>query len=408
LNVLFLTLSNVEDINQRGIYTDFIRAMSNKGINMYIVSPSQKRESLPEGLTEMGNIRLLKVKTGNITKTKSLIEKGLSTIQLESQYLKAIKKYFKKIHFDMVVYSTPPITFNKILKYFKRKHHSKTYLILKDIFPQNAVDIGLLRENSIIWKYFRKKEIKLYNNSDLIGCMSQGNVDYILEHNQFIQPSKVEVFPNAIDPIAKIVKNVKNTQLLEKYNVPKDSTLFVYGGNIGKPQGIDYILNVVENFNQVDNSHLLIVGNGTEFNKIQELVEHKKPKHVTVLDKLPKAEYDQLIELADVGIIFLDNRFTIPNFPSRLTSYMENALPILAATDKNTDIKDVIIESGCGCWSESQDVSTFIEQANYLANNSYERVAMGQKGREYLENNYDINKTVNIIIKHIEGENIDV
>ena len=58
------------------------------------------------------------------------------TIMIEYQYLIAIKKHFKNVKFDMVMYSTPPITFNKIIKYFKTRQNSKTYLILKDIFPQ--------------------------------------------------------------------------------------------------------------------------------------------------------------------------------------------------------------------------------------------------------------------------------
>jgi len=157
----------MENINQRGIYTDLVRELSKRGINMYVVSPRAKRQNLPTEFVSEGNINILKVKTGNITKTKSFIEKGISTIRIEDQYLSAIKKYFNNINFDMVMYSTPPITFNKILKYYKKKHNSKTYLILKDIFPQNAVDIGVMKKGSLIWKYFRNKEINLYKNSDM-------------------------------------------------------------------------------------------------------------------------------------------------------------------------------------------------------------------------------------------------
>ena len=218
MNVLFLTLSNLENINERGIYSDFLRELSKRGINIYVVFPRQKRENLPTALTKDGNITFLKVRTGNITKTKSFIEKGISTIRLERQYLRAIKFYFKDIHFDMVIYSTPPINFNKIIKYYRKTQNSKTYLILKDIFPQNAVDIGLLRKNSILYKIFRKKEINLYKNSDYIGCMSGKNAEYILRHNNFIEKEKVEIFPNAIEPINRREKAEKNKDILKKYN----------------------------------------------------------------------------------------------------------------------------------------------------------------------------------------------
>lgn len=404
MNILFLTLSNMEDINQRGIYTDLVRQLSEKGVNVYIVSPRQERENLPTQLTKEGNINILKVKTGNITKTKSFIEKGISTIRIEGQYLNAIKKYFSGIKFNMVMYSTPPITFNKILKYFKEKDNSKTYLILKDIFPQNAVDIGAIKKGSLLWKYFRNKEVNLYNNSDMIGCMSQGNLEYILKYNKFIHKEKVEIFPNAIKPIPRIEKREKDIEVLDKYNIPKDSTLFIYGGNLGKPQGIDFLLQIIDNFCKVEKGHLLIVGDGTEYNKIKEHIEKNKPKKVSLFKRLPKKEYDKLVNSTDVGLIFLDRRFTIPNFPSRLTSYMENSLPILAATDVNTDLKDVLKESNSGFWCESGDIKSFIEYAQSLSKNKELRNQMGLNGRLYLEENYDITKTIDILLKHLDGD----
>ena len=120
--------------------------------------------------------------------------------------------------------------------------------------------------------------------------------------------------------------------------------------------------------------------------------------------RLPKEEYDKLVKLADVGLIFLDRRFTIPNFPSRLTSYMENSLPILAATDKNTDLKDVLIESKSGFWCESGDIDTFIRYAQKLSEDNDLRNKMGLNGRLYLEENYDITKTVDILLKHLYGD----
>lgn len=404
MNILFLTLSNMENINQRGIYTDLVRELSKRGINMYVVSPREKRQNLPTEFVSEGNINILKVKTGNITKTKSFIEKGISTIRIEDQYLSAIKKYFNNINFDMVMYSTPPITFNKILKYYKKKHNSKTYLILKDIFPQNAVDIGVMKKGSLIWKYFRNKEINLYKNSDIIGCMSQGNVEYILKHNPYINKNKVEVFPNAIKPIERIEDRKKNEKILEKYNIPQDSILFVYGGNLGKPQGIDFLLEVVDNFYKIEKGYLLIIGSGTEYDRIKEHIENTNPKKVSLFNRLPKEEYDKLVKLADVGLIFLDRRFTIPNFPSRLTSYMENSLPILAATDKNTDLKDVLIESKSGFWCESGDIDKFIKYAQKLSEDDDLRNSMGLNSRLYLEENYDITKTVDILLKHLYGD----
>ncbi|HHV97625.1 MAG TPA: glycosyltransferase family 4 protein [Clostridiaceae bacterium] len=401
MNVLFLTLSNMENIDERGIYTDLVREFANRGINIYVVSPRERRRGLPTELIRRDKINILLVRTGNITKTSNFVEKGISTLLIQRQYLKAILKYFKDVHFDLVLYSTPPITFERIVRYFKTKHNSKTYLMLKDIFPQNAVDIGAIKEGSLIWRYFRNKEKKLYNVSDVIGCMSEANVNYLLKHNPYIENTKVEVFPNSIKPIERVYRKSKDKSLLDKYNIPENSVLFVYGGNLGKPQGIDFLLEVISSFYKVKNGYLLIVGSGTEYSRIEEHINNVKPTNVKLLAKLPKVEYDKLLTIADVGLIFLDKRFTIPNFPARLTSYMEYSLPILAATDKNTDLKDVLLNSNSGFWCESGDISSFINYANKLSSDEELRLKMGENARKYLEDNYDITKTIDIILKHI-------
>lgn len=103
---------------------------------------------------------ILRVKTGKIQKT-NLIEKGIATILLETQYISAIKKYLLNVKFDLVLYSTPPITFAGAVQYIKKRDGAKTYLLLKDIFPQNAVDIGMMSKSGIkgfLYRYFRAKE----------------------------------------------------------------------------------------------------------------------------------------------------------------------------------------------------------------------------------------------------------
>jgi hypothetical protein len=195
----------MEDIYQRGIYPDLIRAIADKGYNVYVVAPRQRRSGLPTAVSTYGNIHVLKVMTGNITKV-GVVEKGLTTLKIESNYEDAIKEHFNDVKFDLIVYSTPPITFERVVRHLKKKHNAKTYLILKDIFPQNAVDIGLMRNKGLMWRYFRRRERTLYQLSDIIGCMSPANMNYVLKHNPDISKDKVEIFTKSIKPNYRFVK----------------------------------------------------------------------------------------------------------------------------------------------------------------------------------------------------------
>ena len=120
------------------------------------------------------------------------------------------------------------------------------------------------------------------------------------------------------------------------------------------------------------------------------------------MEQMPTDEYTKIMKLCDVGLILLSDKFTIPNFPSRVTAYMEAGLPILAATDANTDLKDMLTESGCGLWSRSGDIKSFINNIDNLAQSKTLRDTMGIKGRKWLEKNYTASKSYEIIMKHFE------
>ncbi|MEG0392893.1 MAG: glycosyltransferase family 4 protein, partial [Anaerovoracaceae bacterium] len=365
MNILFLTLIDIKTIDEAGIYQDLMREFVKKGHNVYIVSPVERRFNEEERVIQNKDCTILKVKIGNTQKT-NLIEKGISTLLLEGQFKSAIKKYFGDKRFDLVLYSTPPITFAKVIEYIKRRDNAKTYLLLKDIFPQNAVDLEMFSKKSLIYKFFRKKEKELYRISDYIGCMSQVNVDHVLDHNPEIRKDKVHVNPNTIEVSEQDVNKAEIPLIREKYNIPKDRTVFVYGGNLGKPQGIPFLIQCLAANEQKTDRYFVICGSGTEYKALEEYIEKNKPENVLLINGLPKVDYEALVSACDVGLIFLDHRFTIPNFPSRLLSYMQNSMPVIACTDPNTDIGTVITEGGFGWWCESNcatDFTALVDQA---------------------------------------------
>ena len=250
-------------IRKRGIYTDLMRKFRDEGHRVYIVAPIERRYKQPTSLKEEDGISILQVKTLNIQKV-NVIEKGMGILFLEEQFKHAIKKFYKDISFDLILYSTPPITLNKVIIYLKRKNPlSVSYLLLKDIFPQNAVDLGMFSQNSLFYKIFRKKEIQLYRNSDFIGCMSPANVAFILKHNTFLNTDKVEIAPNSIELLDDAIK-VNCNEIREKYHLPINKPIFIYGGNLGKPQGIDFLIQCLEQNKERTDCYFLIVGSGTD------------------------------------------------------------------------------------------------------------------------------------------------
>lgn len=401
MNVVFLTLDRFFNINDREISEDLMRKFRKEGHNVYVVVPRERRFGLSTKLEVQSGVNILGVKTLNIQKT-NILEKGIGTLLIESQYVSAIKKYLDNIKFDLILYTTPPITFTGVVDYLKRKNpQAISYLLLKDIFPQNAVDIGLFGEKSFFNKYFRHKEVKLYRQSDYIGCMSPANVDFLLTHNDYINKDNVEVAPNSIELAEQTVLTQEQREgIKRKYNLPLDKPILIYGGNLGKPQGIGFFVQCLNSNKNREDCYFLIVGSGTEYPQIKEWFDTVHPNSISVCERLPKADYDLLVQCCDVGLIFLDHRFTIPNYPSRLLSYLEYKMPVLCVTDPNTDIGRIAEDNGYGYWCESNSVEAFTSILDKMIHSN--RQLMGENGYAFLKDNYLVQNTYNAIIKHFE------
>ena len=187
-----------------------------------------------------------------------------------------------------------------------------------------------------------------------------------------------------------------------KYDVPADKKVLVYGGNLGKPQGLGFLLETIKETTNED-AFFLIVGDGTEFSRIKNWFDTHKPINAKLLQRLPKDDYDRLLAACDVGLIFLDKNFLIPNFPSRLLSYLEMRIPVLAATDSNTDIGDIIEQNNCGYKVLADNQQEMQAKLNKLVQEDLQE--MGLNSEKLLWNEYTVDKSYRLIrdkIKHVQ------
>lgn len=401
MNILFLTLHVISSINERGIYTDLLRKFRQEGHSVSIVTPVERRLNKNTNLKQEDNVNILQVRTLNIQKT-NVVEKGLGTLAIEYQYLSAIKKHLSDMKFDLVLYSTPPITFAKVVRYIKKRDNAFSYLLLKDIFPQNAVDMKMIKKGGLMHRFFEHKERKLYALSDVIGCMSPANVEFLLNHNPQINAEKVEENPNSIEPVEISYTEQEKKEIRNKYGVPTDKTVLVYGGNLGRPQGLNFLLETIQATND-ERAFFLVVGDGTDYKRIKAWFDLNQPQNALLLQSLSKLDYDKLLTACDIGMIFLDKDFLIPNFPSRLLSYLEMNLPVLAATDPNTDIGDIVENNGCGFKVLAGNQDEMQSKLKRLLNSDL--TAMGQKSKSLLQKHYTVDRSYKLIMNRLNNEN---
>ncbi|WP_320814549.1 glycosyltransferase family 4 protein [Flavobacterium sp.] len=381
MKILFLALTFPKIGQSSNLYTDLMEEFRDQGHDVFVIAPMV---DVRVGLLNEDGINIIRVKTLPLLNVNP-IRKGIANVLLSFQYKKAIKKYFLQEDLDLILMPTPPISLVDVAVWLKKKYSSKLYLILRDIFPQNAVDLKMITKGGLLYDFFRKKEKKLYEESDFIGCMSRGNIDYVLNHNKDVQKQKLHLLQNW-QKVMPLFDGDK-AALRKKYNFD-NKFVIIFGGNIGLPQKLENILEVAKLYNENDEVLFFIVGNGTEKQKIEQLCIQMKLNNVVIMNSLPREDYQNIIAVANAGLISLSEDFTIPNIPSKSLSYFNAKIPIIAAVDRNTDYGTIIQdEIGAGVWAVANEPIEIKQKIDYLRANKTVCNQMGEKGYQYFVDN---------------------
>ncbi len=384
------------DPDSSTIYLDLVLALKDRGHRVMIAACSSKEKSLR--LENREGLECTYVPVPDQFNAGA-VKKGLIQLTLGQKLIKCVKRYFWREKVDIIVYPTPPVTLSGILKPLKEHYGAVTYLMLKDIFPRNASDLKMMKENGLLFRYFRCRERELYRGSDVIGCMSPANIEYIRHHEGETVSAKTELFPNTVRIVPD---NTEDSSRYEKNGEPdsgeKSYVNFFFGGNLGKPQAVDFLLKGIGRLSSDETVRFTFIGSGTEEGRIRDYIDRHAFKNLRLLHELPRREYEKLLNEADIGIVSLSPLFTIPNFPSRILSYMQMAKPVFAVTDRTTDIGTLVTrDARCGFWCPSDDIDAFTETVKRIVSEKELLPEYGRRGREYLIKNFNVESSVDIL-----------
>jgi len=253
--------------------------------------------------------------------------------------------------FDGLIWYSPSIFLSFFVGFLKGYSSCRSYLILRDIFPKWAVDLGLLKKNRLPYLFFKKIEAYQYSVADTIGIQSQGNLPFV-DIGRKAAEIKIEVLHNwlAFDPSFSCSISIKNSILAGRY-------IFVYAGNMGVAQGMETLLDLASSLIHRSDIGFLFVGRGSYFDTLKELISKRHLTNVVVFDEIDASEIPALYAQCHVGMIALDPRHQTHNIPGKFLSYMQSGLPVLAAINNGNDLEDLIEKNLVGkvCTSGSID-----------------------------------------------------
>ncbi|RHX78249.1 glycosyltransferase family 4 protein [Leptospira yasudae] len=338
----------------------------------------------------LDGIKVYRFASGQI-KNVSKIKRAINESLLSYRAWRVLRKIFDREKNDLIVYYSPSIFWGMLVRKLKRKWNASSYLILRDFFPQWAIDNGLIGKKSFITKYFRIFERINYDAADTIGIQSPRNVDWF--KNEFPQVRNIEVLFNWAENSPIQLSDYPYRRSLGLQN----KVIFFYGGNIGHAQDMSNILRLAKSMKGFTNAHFVLIGNGDEIELVKRKITQDSLTNLTLLDPVPQEEFKKMLAEFDIGLFTLHKEHQTHNFPGKVLGYMVQGMPILGCVNPGNDLKEIIEEADAGLVTVSGDDETFKENAIRLLDLNVRR-SMGENAKTLLEDRFSVSSAVTKIL----------
>jgi O26-antigen biosynthesis N-acetyl-L-fucosamine transferase len=374
---------------------DLASALVRKGHRVIILCPDEERTVLSDD----GNISVLRVKTGKL-KGVGRVRRAINEARLSGNLWRRAGKFLRSNPCDMILFYSPTIFFGRLVRRLKRIWHCPSYLILRDIFPDWAVDAGVLRKGPI-HEFFRRAACAQYEAADIIGVQSPANFRYFAARF----PSKSRRLRVLFNWTALSEHSLPHTNYRKQLGL-EGKLVLVYGGNLGVAQDVDNILRLARRLAFRSDVHFLLVGDGDDVPRVRRCIEKNALGNVQMLPAIAQDEYLSMISEFDVGLITLDARLKSHNVPGKLLSYLYWGIPVVASVNRGNDLFELLNGSQAGFCVLNGNDHQLDSAVLRLADDSVLRSEMGRNARELLEQMFSAETAADRIFEHFRDAGV--
>jgi glycosyltransferase involved in cell wall biosynthesis len=303
--------------------------------------------STPWSLEDFDGVQVLRLSAPK-TKDINYVSRTINEFLMPFAMLRNLRKSpLAKERWDGVVWYAPSIFHGPLANALKKASACKGYLIIRDIFPEWAADMGLM-SRGLPYKLFRAVANYQYSVADVIGIQTQGNQSYFADRPN----SRVEVLKNWLADATNVGCRIDVAR-----GALAGRTIFVYAGNMGVAQGMDVLLDVAERLRSRTDIGFLFVGRGSDASRLRADAKRRGLDNVAFFDEIDPTEIPGLYAQCHIGIVSLDPRHKTHNIPGKFLSYMQAGMPVLASINPGNDLVGMIESEGVGrvCTDHSVD-----------------------------------------------------
>ncbi len=368
----------------------------NLGHKVTVITPNVNSKAAKLEVSELDGVNIWRFANGPV-KDVAKIKRAINETLMSFNAWRTISSKVEKNTFDGVVYYSPSIFFGSFVNKIKKKCQCKSYLILRDLFPQWAIDAKMITEKSLITRYFRFFESLSYNAADSIGLMSKKNHQLFNTLHPQLKNTHVLFNWAAATPFGDqfVYESIRARLNLN------DKVIFFYGGNIGHAQDMKNLLNLARGLKGFPKAHFLFIGQGDEVELIENLSKDWSLENVTILPSISQSEFKQVLSEVDVGLFSLAKHHTAHNFPGKILGYMVESLPILGSVNPNNDLQEIINAAEAGSVFINGEDEKLLCEAKKLLDDAQHRKQQGKAAYNLLKNVFSVEAATKLILKNL-------
>src|SRR3989344_5720004 len=392
-NILIITDSYPPEIRSAAqLMKDLADGLREKGHNVWVATSYPKynladsKNNVWKEVVDKNGVKVLRIKTLPHHKVNFII-RGIAQVLMPYIFFQKIKKNIKE-KIDVVIVHSPPLPLTIAAYKVKKFYRAKYILNLHDIFPQNAIDLGVLKK----WKHwpaiwlFERMEKSAYKNSDLIVVPSNEHKKFI-EEKRNVPKGKTQVVYHWID--SRLFLKAERTGRFRKLYGLENKFIFLFGGVLGPSQGLDLFIRIADKTRDNKDIIFLFVGDGSAKEELIRMTNERNLENVIFKPFVSLEEYPELVKDCDVGIISLTAQNTTPAVPAKILGYMAASVPVVAFLHEESGGLLIVKEAKCGFVAVSNDKEGALGIILKMYNEKDRMKEYGKNGLEYLLRNME-------------------
>ena len=347
---------------------DLAQALAAQGHRPLVLTPALDGV---ERLESEGGVQVLRVRALR-TKDVPYWRRTLAELVLPWMLLRGLRRSaLRDDRWDGVVWYSPTIFLGPLVRAVKRQHACRGYLIVRDLFPDWAVDAGVMRKGGLPYRFFKWIERFQYRQADVIGVQTPSNA--VLVANDAPAGARIDVLHNWLSAPAHA-----GPEVCPALGTLEGRINFVYAGNMGVAQDMDGFVTLAKRMRDRDDVGFVFVGRGSEVTRLKD--EAKDQPNLLILDEIDPSVLPALLAHCHVGIIALHPAHGTHNIPGKLLTYLHAGLPVLARVNPNNDLVALVEDEAVGLVVPGDSAALLHAHAMRLADDAPLRAAMGQAG----------------------------